>query len=519
MNLYKEKMAFKRNKDRESNSSQDDEAASRDDMAGGLTLKTREARGNNTASASSQASSPLVGTTPIGNPSMPLTFPMGFQSPLSAISNGSNTVTGGFNPSRRTAFSFGAPGNAFANMTVSAISGMNFVNPFSPASTDNIDQATTTAVTVPVATPAPTATIPPPTETVAIEPNQKEDDEPKELAKPPHTSTSKEENMRPDRDDDKRTSPTGQGDGDNEEENIGETKNEKENLRDGDSSDEGDGEGEEEKDDEEERNEGNEDDLDAHPVANSVNLVPPSPVMAAPVPSTPAPSTPSFRAGLHINHSAQEESSNAGKPFPFPSFPSFPTFPTPPVKEQTNDNQIGKQAPSAQIAAVSNAANNSGNNSASHNIQSVSRLFPDDSVLNNFCHPAARAETSLSHTQVPAREDVEEGEPPVRVRRIPGTNLTIPLAPDWEFDPMTDGQENVSFTPGSKRDEDWEEHDRILKNGLGFENSYGVSLILPDPKSIRRLPPPNISSSIMKVGDVVQTGYQVSVLQFTHTKN
>jgi hypothetical protein len=94
---------------------------------------------------------------------------------------------------------------------------------------------------------------------------------------------------------------------------------------------------------------------------------------------------------------------------------------------------------------------------------------------------------------------------------IPGTKLTIPLALDWSFDPAVDENPTMSFEAGSRRDEDWQENDNLLKEGCGSENSYGISLILPD-ETIKKLPPSQLSSSILKIDNIVQMGHEVIIL-------
>jgi hypothetical protein len=84
-------------------------------------------------------------------------------------------------------------------------------------------------------------------------------------------------------------------------------------------------------------------------------------------------------------------------------------------------------------------------------------------------------------------------------------SLNFPLDSDWEYDPKTDDKPILNFKPGSKRDEDWIEHDKMLESGIGFENSYGISLILPDPNEIKILQSPQI----YKKPELFQDGHKV----------
>lgn len=142
-----------------------------------------------------------------------------------------------------------------------------------------------------------------------------------------------------------------------------------------------------------------------------------------------------------------------------------------------------------------------------------SQLFPDDSTLNKFCHPSAEERNSTSRPQ----QSNTGGEGHVRPVLIPGTKLTIPLALDWSFDPAVDENPALSFEAGSRRDEDWQENDNMLKEGCGSENSYGISLILPD-ETIKKLPPSQLSSSILKIDNIIQMGHEV-IIPFHHLLN
>lgn len=140
-----------------------------------------------------------------------------------------------------------------------------------------------------------------------------------------------------------------------------------------------------------------------------------------------------------------------------------------------------------------------------------SQLFPDDSALNKFCHPSAEDRNATTR---PHRKNTG-GEGHIRPVLIPGTKLTIPLALDWSFDPAVDQNPAMSFEAGSRRDEDWQEHDQLLKEGCGSENSYGISLILSDETTKRQLTS-QLSSSILKIDNIVQIGHEVIPLYTTY---
>ena len=135
-----------------------------------------------------------------------------------------------------------------------------------------------------------------------------------------------------------------------------------------------------------------------------------------------------------------------------------------------------------------------------------SQLFPDDSALNDFCHPSAEERNATGRPQ----HSSNGGEPHVRPVLIPGTKLTIPLALDWTFDPAVDENPTIPFEAGSRRDEDWQEYDSLMKEGFGSENSYGISLILPD-ETIKKLPPSQLSSSILKIDNIIQIAHEVII--------
>eukprot|EP01036_Dinobryon_divergens_P028325 gene28325-37256_t len=182
------------------------------------------------------------------------------------------------------------------------------------------------------------------------------------------------------------------------------------------------------------------------------------PIVAPPAPTAPAPTTPSFRAGMHINQSEAKSNNKA-----------------PPEKDivDLNSRRVNQ-----------------------------SQLFPDDSALNKFCHPSAEDRNATTR---PHRRNTRDGH--IRPVLIPGTNLTIPLALDWSFDPAVDENPAMSFEAGSRRDEDWQEHDQLLKEGFGSENSYGISLILSDETTRRQLTS-QLSSSIFKIDNIVQIGHE-----------
>jgi hypothetical protein len=68
---------------------------------------------------------------------------------------------------------------------------------------------------------------------------------------------------------------------------------------------------------------------------------------------------------------------------------------------------------------------------------------------------------------------------------IPGNKLQLRLQTiqnrpnDWIFDPIAD-MRPIPFKPGSVFDEDWKEHDERLSKTSGYENSYGISLLVID---------------------------------------
>jgi len=173
------------------------------------------------------------------------------------------------------------------------------------------------------------------------------------------------------------------------------------------------------------------------------------------VPNTPPPTTPSFRAGLHINNNANVDPTPSS--FPFPTLPSNTT---PSVSRPPN-----------------------------------SQLYPDDSVLNNFCHPIAPAAANTPIKTLSQSNLNVASSSSSAVKTANYQNVKIPLESDWVFDPIADNNLKLNFAPGSKRDEDWDDHDRELKKGFGVENSYGISLILreaPDPSQANAVVPKSL---------------------------
>lgn len=384
LQVHKDKMAIiAKNKERGSNSS----------SQGSEARQERVSNSSSQGSAAKLATAPAQPPTAFSFPGFPalnnpfptsLPFapgPLPFQSPLSATSNSTNTVTGGFYNNRVPAFNMGPiGGNPFDNITAGNVPGMAFGNPFSPASTEVIDKTPTGMVIT------------------------------AELCIKCHVEIVNIFSLVP---------ATQNND-------VLSFFNGKPAPKDDDAS-------------------------FASPVR--MNIGPPAP-------TAPAPTTPSFRAGMHINKSEANSNNNApGKEF-----------------VDLNSRRVHQ-----------------------------SQLFPDDSALNSYCHTSAEERKPSARPH----HSNNSGEGLVRPVLIPGTKLTIPLALDWTFDPAVDENPSISFEAGSRRDEDWKENDSLLQEGCGCENSYGISLILPD-ETIKQLPPSQLSSSILKVDNIVQVAHEVS---------
>lgn len=198
-------------------------------------------------------------------------------------------------------------------------------------------------------------------------------------------------------------------------------------------------------------------------LAKASTVVPFAPL----APSAPSPSNRSFRSGLHIVHTPPTLTE--------PAAPPTDTAPVPVV---------------GTIAQGSDDQQDSAEEALTPPPQSPTACMPVSPVSDpiNAPDPSQAAECEAQSQLESARD--QQAACTTSIAAEPAhTDCTVRLspqqlkqlherAPDWVFDPLLDTRD-PQFKPGSVRDEDWAEHDALLAQSCGHENSYGTSLVLP----------------------------------------